>query len=519
MPRATRMTFSKRMVMNSIKVARLCAAMATVLFSSPVSGYLSQYSRWDPYPVFTASNALGPFTYLSECEPSQNARISASFFRQAGNRSGLASTCIPYQPTSLKGSTDVETGDIYGPWNIMALFYPEACPDANGSTTAVQCYLLNACTGCSCAECSCPVAPCQDVQCATDADLKALRKYMNCPQTNDPNHLFGCMSIPTIYRKYGGRFQIEVGTPYGLGVRAEGSFGRIVQTPCFDDLTSEAIATVYPTEDQTRVSKFLMRQFTSVIAKALDIDADPYCASDVDTIRISAYLCHAFEANGNKEKGSYMPKLTFVPYVEFECAPIVATSRPYSSLFSIPFGNDGHKAIGLTAGFTLNFIDMFTIGLDGGMTHFSSECHHNCPVPTNEMQVGVYSRKADLVIQPGKNFTFGGTIAADYFWYNFSTWIEFRMIHHCCDSIQLANLVNVPGSNCNQGGLPANYPASNIMLDVLQKRSQWSSSFANVGLTYDIADALSLGFFWQAPIRQRFAPRPTTLMWTISGIF
>ena len=516
------MTFSKRMVMNSIKVARFCAAVAAVLFSSPVNGFMSNNSRNDPYPVFTADSDMGPFTYLGECEPLQNARISASFFRQAANSMGLANLTPIYKSdrfATFTTTSDVEIGDVYGPWNILALFYPEETASGTpATTTQVQQYLLGLCTGCS--ECTCGPGSCTagettEPGCTTTPELLILRKYCNCPQTDDPKGRFGCMSVPILYRKYGGRFQIEVGTPYSVGVRAEGSFGRVEQFAAFNDLTSGATpASIYSTTDQAAVSKFIMNQFDDVITDALDLDVDNYCASDMDDIRFAIYWCHAFEANNKKDKDSYMPKLTFVPYIEFECAPLVTTARPYSTLFSVPFGNDGHKAIGVTAGFTINFIDMFTIGFDGGMTHFSKELHRCCPVPTNELQIGVFPRKADLMIRPGKNFSFGATIAAEYFWYNFSTWVEFRMVNHCCDDIALVNMVSVTNLP-----VPTDYPVSNIMLDVLKDRSEWSSSFANIGLTYDFTDALSLGFFWQAPIRQRFTYRSTTLMGTIFGTF
>lgn len=499
--------------MNSVKAARFCTAVAMVLLSSPLAG-LSQYSRSDPYPVFSADSPMGQFTYLGECKPLQNARISASFFRQATNTAGVLSSQIIYQPACVTGSTDVMIGDMYGPWDVLGLFYPEI----NGDTQ-VQSRLLSLCTGCD-NICGCGTGPCPNEGCITDAEMAIIRKYVQCPQTCDPKDLFGFMSVPVEYRKYGGRFQMEIGTPYGLGFCAEAGFGRIQQYPAFNDLTSAATTggttalPLYTAPDKAVISKFIMNRFDDVITDGLDVNVDPYCASDIDDIRFAISFCHAFEANRDKEKGSYMPELTFVPYIMVEFSPLAITKRPYSTLFSVPFGNDGHRALGVTAGCTINILDMFTMGMDGGMTHFSKELHAACPVPTSELQIGVFPRKADLLIRPGKNFTFGLTMAAEYFWYNFSTWVEFRLVNHCEDSICLVNMVNVPGLP-----VPENYPTSNVLPHVLEERSSWSSSFANVGLTYDISDALSLGFFWQAPIRQRFTYRSTTLMGTIFGTF
>lgn len=501
--------------MNRIKIAHICTAMAAVLFSAPVNG-ISQYSRSDPYPVFSADSPLGPFTYIAECEPLQNARISASFFRQAANKVGLFNTRTTYQQSCVVPpySTDVEIGNMYGPWNILGLFYPEAHGSA-AIQTQVRDYLLGLCTGCTICGCTPGDCPNPPWPCTTTDDIDAIRKYIDCPSTEDPLEKFGFMSVPVVYRKYGGRFQLEVGTPYGLGFCAEGSFGRIQQYPQFNDLTSAATpTTTYSTDDQKIISKYIMNQFDEVITDGLDVNVDPYCASDVDDIRFSLWWCHAFEANNTQKPNTYMPKLTFVPYIMAEFSPLAMTKRPYSTLFSIPFGNDGHKAMGVTAGFTVNFVDMFTIGMDGGMTHFSKELHSACPVPTNELQIGVFPRKADLLIRPGKNFSFGITCSAEYIWYNFSAWTEFRFVNHCEDDICLVNMVNVPGLPILEG-----YPTSNIALDLLEERSSWEACMLNLGLSYDLTDALSLGFFWQIPIRERFAYKSTTLMATIFGTF
>lgn len=509
MPRATRMTFSKRMVMNSIKVARFCAAVAAFLISSPINGYSSQYSRNDPYPVYTADSPLAPFTYLEDGKPIQHVRGSISYFRQAANRVGLSNQVPVYQSAAMSGSGDVEIGDVYGPWNVLGLFYPEK----NGNTQ-IQTALLEACTGCA-NICGCGTADCPDEPCITDDDMKIIRKYIQCDQMQDPNGLFGGMSVPVLYRKYGARFLFEAGAVYGFGLRAECGLARVQQYPAFNDLTSKATpTTTYPAADGLVISKYFMQQFDTAIAQTLDLNVDPYCSEGFDDSRFSLYYCHPFDANKGKDPSTHMPPLVFTPYIIFECSPFTHRARPYSTLFSVPLGNDGHTAVGFTTGFTVNFLDMFTMGLDGSVTHFSEETHHNCPVPTSDLQVGVFPRKADLRVQPGKNFTFGATMSAEYFWFNFSAWVEFRMINHCRDGICILNMVNVPNLP-----IPTDYPISNIKLDLLREQSSWSSSFGNVGLTYDITDALSLGFFWQAPIRQRFAYRPTTLMGSIIGVF
>lgn len=487
MPRAMRI-YLKRMVMNRSQVISLCTTVAVVLFSSPLTGF-TQNSRSDPDPVYSAASPVGPFIFQRECDQDESARISLSYFRQSANKAGEFNTQITYQPAFIAGSsTDVELGDMYGPWDILALFYPEK--DGNAD---VQNALVSACH-------------------ITGTTLTDLTPFFD-PIKIDINSQFGFDSVPIEYRKYGARFEVDIATPWDLGTRIQTGFARIQQYPKFNDLTPNATGSQYTSALKAEMSQYIMQQL-DIIADTLKIDIGRFCKSEIEDVRIGLYWRHAFEANFDTVKDSYMPKFTFVPYIMAEISPLTTTPQSYGQLFSVPFGNDGHTAFGVTGGFTLNFLDMLTMALDGGMTHFSCEMHRCCPVPTNDAQVGIFPRKANLIVQPGNNFTFGASLFAEHFWYNFSASVEFRTVNHNCDRYAIASMVSVP--TVSTAGI---YPVSNIDLDVLHDRSSWSSSFVNTGLTYDLSEAISIGFFWQAPVRQHWAYRSTTVMGSIIGTF
>lgn len=474
--------------MNRSQVTSLCATVAVVLFSSPLAGF-TQNSRSDPDPVYSAANPFGPFVFQGECDQDEYARVSLSYFRQSANKAGEFNTQITYQPAYIAGSsTDVELGDMYGPWNVLGLFYPE--PDGN---TDVQNALVTACG-------------------ITGPTLTELQPFF-VANTKDPNSQFGFASVPIEYRKYGARFEFDVATPFDFGARMQTGFARIQQYPKFNDLTANATQSQYTSQIKSDLSKYIMQQL-DIIADTLKLGIGRFCKSEIEDVRLALYWRHAFEANNDAKKDSYMPRFTFVPFIMAEISPLATSPQAYSNLFGVPFGNDGHTAYGFTAGCTLNFIDMFSMCLDGGMTHFSREIHRCCPVPTQDSQVGIFPRKANLLVQPGDNFTFGAGLFAKHFWYNFSASVEFRTINHNCDCYAVAGVVSVPSVNT-----AGTYLVSNIDLKAIHDRSSWSSSFVNTGLTYDLSEAVSIGFFWQAPVRQHWSYRSTTVMGSVIGTF
>jgi hypothetical protein len=120
----------------------------------------------------------------------------------------------------------------------------------------------------------------------------------------------------------------------------------------------------------------------------------------------------------------------------------------------------------------------------------------------------MFTRKANLTIEPGSNWNFAATLGAYHFLSCLSAYVQFVGVHHCKDDF--CNIIPLAGPN----NIPAP-PVSNINVRKLKEDSQWSSNFVNVSFTYDISKHTQLGLFWQAPVRQEFAYRPTTVMFSL----
>lgn len=504
----------KRTVMVRLVKGRRALIGATLVLCSSISlnlfGY-SKYSRSDPYPVYTAANPLGPYTYFADCEEAYTVRFSGSYFRQTASKVG------DYHFGLSAGSEEVEIGNIYGPWNVLGLFYPEVwskCPtptpnpgpsDPSSKALVVQNYLKfvdNVCT---------------------DDDLDP---YFDPYQKGyDSDKKTGFFSVPIDYEKYGGRFELNVQSRLGFGIWGGLSAGQIRQAPRFVDQTDY--------KDLPAAFGPKIMDNLPEMAEALCLSVDPYCRGGLDNVDIAIYLNPCFEFNrpGSPCAESY-PRCTFVPFIAFEYSPKTGSGRPLSELFSVGFGNNGHEGVGFDTGFALNFFETIELGFDGGFTSFSGKMYYNAPVPTSDLQSGIFPRKADLYIKPGNNFIFGATMTAFCFVDYFSVSVQFRYVNHAEDCIKIirtrplscyccpSNGQGVPDFTCpynlnNVINLDGSFPDSAIDLDMLVQQSWWSSSMVNAALTYDISPRCQLGVLWQTPVRQRFAYRSTTLMGSI----
>jgi hypothetical protein len=242
----------------------------------------------------------------------------------------------------------------------------------------------------------------------------------------------------------------------------------------------------------------------------LDLDIYNFCKTDMEDIVLSVYWTHCFDLNQNSNNDCW-PEFTIAPYLVGEfSAPLSERQNP-NKLFSVPFGINKHWGFGFTGGFTINFIDTIEIGFEGGFTKFSSETYFAQPVPTHELQQGIFPRKADLDRRPGTVWSFGATLGAYHYVSCLSTYIQFRLLHKCSDCICIRQTIPIAAFN----GTPDNFPASNIKLEKMQRESEWTSSFVDVYFDYDLSENVALGFFWQAPVSQQFAYRPTTVMGSI----
>ncbi|HBL98497.1 TPA: hypothetical protein DDZ86_02540 [Candidatus Dependentiae bacterium] len=490
--------------MNKRLFLVLCILGALLIRPESLLGY-SFYSRTDPYPVFTAANPWGSFTAFQDCEQAYRVRFSGSVFRQNACRAGDYNDELYYgvQPTqaSKVGPSDVQIGDMYGPWNILGLFYAER----HGSTKTSA------------------VAPPNDIQTPNKSIQDLLSGVTGLALTEDELKPVnydgkGTMSVPIEYRKYGGRFEFDFCTCYDVGASVAVSIAQAQQCPW----------TFVPNATGSDNVKALMKTTNlHKIAHALGLSLNHFCKSEVESAVLGLYWRHCFEpcapSECMRQEDPYRPTFAFTPFIKAEIAPFGGSQKSADMLFGLPFGNGGHLGYGMLCGFTANFFETVLIGCDAGMTAFSSEHYANWPVPTNTLQAGMFPRRADLDIRPGNNWCFGLGFWAPCFVDNFSASVEFRYVHHCTDSIDITRALSlsVPTAGAYQNVptvttiLADNFPPSNIALGKMINESCWSTCMVNAGLTYDISRNLELGLFWQAPVRQRYTYRSTTVLGSV----
>jgi hypothetical protein len=165
--------------------------------------------------------------------------------------------------------------------------------------------------------------------------------------------------------------------------------------------------------------------------------------------------------------------------------------------FGVPFGNNGHGAVGFDVGFDMDFYDTIDIGGQAGYTYFFRKDCTQLRVPNSLCQSGIFPFSTDVSYQPGDNWYFAGKMNAYHFLDNLSMYFQYVFLEHKKDKI------------CVLNNDPAFFPV------VLERISDWKVHVANVGFTYDCSPNIALGFFWQAPIAQINVYRSTTILFNL----
>lgn len=471
-------------------------------------GRQTKYSRNDPNPVASAANPLGSFTRFYDGDPEFCAQFSVSGYRQNADSAGnCAGDVVKRNDVGTPTTTPIYIGDMYSPWNMAALFYTEANGNQDVATELKTVLNLTDTTG----------------TCLTEEEIEKCLAKMILPRNSDPDELFGFMQAPIGYRKYGIRFDVEIGSPCDFGGYFTLGIAQIRQRVCpdFIDLTPDAKDVVTCTTDCTTytcakckdlVGNGIVKQ-RGLVAETLELDLGPYCEASIDMADLGLYWTHTFIFNRPSETyTTNQAHCTFNPYLMAEFSPPIGKKRPPEKLLAATFNNNGHTAYGLSGGFVFNFLQTIEFGLDVGFSRFSQELYENIPVPTQEFQQGILPRKADARIKPGTNWSCAATMVAHHFDYHFTASVEFRLVHHCSDDISILRTRPLSWAT-------GSFPVSNVDVGKMIEESSWSSSFVNFGLTYDITPHVALGFFAQLPVRQRLAYRSTTAMGSVIFTF
>lgn len=424
-----------------------------------------------------------------------------------------------YQKASRGRNFDkkrVPLGDIAGRWNMLALLYG----NVPHSDTLIDTQLGTA-------------------KQIIFSDIPQVVANPNTPIPEDdilcdPNKLVGFFSVPIKYQKTGCRFSLEFAllSCGELGIGIYGGAASIKQTvSTFIDLTPNNITTpckqlqidciegdmmttpcfaipdgfLDSTPTGTRICNIKEQLMDTCKAEEIfkEIGQAPcdFKHMSFEDLHIVVWWRHLFRINDCGD--SCYPGFSIMPFANIQFSIPLADKKDRRKLFSLPFGNDSHFALGGIVGFTIDFYETLEIGFSGGITHFFSQDFHNFRVPTDENQSGIFPFSTDVKRQPGRNVRFDAHLTAHHFLCLLSGWVQYCYVCHNEDKITLKNESD-----------------KNIFKpEVLECVTKWESQVLNTGATYDISPNIALGIVVQWPIMQRNAYRSTTVLGTIQAEF
>lgn len=466
-----------------ISICNAIVGILSLVCATQIFADLSTLSKNDPYPMF---RALDPHDFLythkklSLKDPEfadlkyDHVGIGISPFAQN------AFHATNYRGNHSIGNIPVEIGDITGRWGMVGLLFGPA-PQGQSFPPI----LINA--------------------------MNILYPGMtpgtiNDPTIMDPNQLLGFFSVPVKYRKRGVRFDLTGNIMCGFGLNLQTGVASLSQTvTAFNDLTCLAqsgcpqtvpnlTGFTFTTAQQTNIENTLMRQCDlREIAHQIGFNLHNYDTVSIEEIRLNLFWRQAYELNKGLPQ---WPHLLVMPFFELSASFSPGKIAEPSHAFAAPYGNNGHNAVGFTAGIEFDFFDTIEIGAEVGAVHFFPRDFCNYRIPTNPCQIGIFPFATAVKIKPGMNVNFTAQMAAYHFLDNLSFYFQYVMIEHKKNEITLRA------------------PDPVFLVEKAEQTTDWKAKLINTSFMYDISPNIGLGILWQIPISQRNTYQSTTFMIT-----
>lgn len=471
---------------------------------------LSQYSRSDPYPMYTA---LDPHTFLYRRTLEQmkgndtvyNDReffgLQVSVFGQTAKcgRSACYCGCTPCCCSTADNQTfppcgnfqpfccDAALGDLeFGTWAMIpTLFGPFPCGYSNYPSTTLQI-----------AQQHLFPTPQFTPGAINDPQVLGLNGTF-------PNQSLGIVTFPLTYKKWGFRTELDFQVSTAFGFMLQTGVATICQTGTFtfcnpgSACCTDSSSNIKGDDSNNNVQTYLVCQ-TEKIAQELCYDLRQFSETGMEDIRLIGYWRRAYWVNKGREG---WPEFLAIPFLTFGGSFATGKAKCPTKVFGVPFGSNGHNSIGASTGIDLDFVQTIEIGGEVGLTHFFKRQVCNFPLPTNEYQSGIFPFKTDVTISPGFNWHFGLKMLAYRFLDRLSGYFEWIIVTHQDDCIR--------PKKCD----PAFKP------QVIAKRSCWQSQLGNFSLYYDISPCLTIGVLWQMPLAEKGAYRASTVLFSFSALF
>jgi hypothetical protein len=179
----------------------------------------------------------------------------------------------------------------------------------------------------------------------------------------------------------------------------------------------------------------------------------------------------------------------------------LAPIQDYSKLYALPLGNNGHIALGATAGVTFDLIESIEFGFEFGATSFLENTIYQMPCPNHILQRGLYPYKEDMIVKPGCNGQFAFIFNAFEFAHNTTFSFRYDYVQHTQDTYTLVNY--------NPYSLPSQ----------LEIQSPWTSQMFIASLVFQLTPNIALSGAWQGALSQRNAYCSNTIMASLSCVF
>ncbi len=439
---------------------------------------------------------------------------------------------ITISPFVQKASKSYDTeknetylGDVHGPWNMIGLTY--------GSTPAGQAFtatLQNAINN----------ATYQDGQPITNADY------------SDTNQNLGFLSVPLKYQKIGMRIGAEARILEDFVLFVQGGFSQIKQTAGINASDAGATATVTSTTnglgpvvpigsfinrelrqhytagtpptassrvvqlqdyygtstpgggitsvepDITTIENALIQKYQTIFNE-LGINIGDFNETGPEDISVGAVWRHNFFLNVNDAQ-EYAPFI-MTPFLGITASVAIGKEQDVTKAFSVPFGNNGHHAISIDTGFSMDFYETIEIAWQAGATHFFKRDIAGLFVPTHDLQEGIYPFRTNVTVEPGKTWYFSLGMNAYHFIDKLSFFSQYLFVTHSKDTHTLIKADTA------------------FKPERLNTDSIWKVQAMNLGLHYDFSPHLSFGALWQAPLAQRSAYKTNSIMLSMALVF
>lgn len=315
----------------------------------------------------------------------------------------------------------------------------------------------------------------------------------------DPEQEFGYFSFPLTYRKRGVAFELAARFANNFGILLQARVSTIRQVrQDTDNLTDESsFVPETSTVTKERVNTYLMHQL-DIIADEINVNLCNFISTSLEEVRFNLFWRQAFPMNEDAEND--WARFLIIPYVEAGVSAAPGKKEDDFKFFAVPFGNNGHTAVGFTTGINLDFMETIEIGGEIGYTHFFKRTYCR-PIPNSEFQTNLFPFSTEVTVNPGDNWYFGARIAAYHFIDHLSMYFEWFVLDHAQDSI------------CQTNPDPAFLP------EVLECTTSFKTKLGNAGFNYDLSPNVGVGFLWQIPFSQRNSYRSSTIMVSLNVTF